>query len=220
MTLRKLLLLTSLLLSFSAFALQERHLIVLRHGESEDMVSQVCNSNPKSAKYKPALLTDKGREQVKKAAEQLLNYGFDNRSITAVYVSTLPRAVETANILAQIGVFSLDKIQLDERLNEIKAGNKEGLAQSEFVLETWWIGDQEADSIRGESSNALRKRMLGLYDKIEKKHPTGHVLLVTHGMPAMELIESLTKSKVKLDAAQVYLVPLANRNELSPSTQV
>lgn len=214
MTFRMLLLLTSLLLSFPTLALQERHLIVLRHGESEDMVSQVCNSNPKSAKYKPALLTDKGREQVKKAAEQLLSYGFDNRSITAVYVSTLPRAVETANILAQIGLFSLDKIQLDERLNEIKAGNKEGLAQSEFILETWWIGDQEADSVRGESSNALRKRMLALYDKIEKKHPKGHVLFVTHGMPAMELIESLTKSKVKLDAAQVYLVPLANRNEL------
>lgn len=214
MKLRIILLLISLLLSLPTLALQERHLIILRHGESEDMVSRVCNSNPKSVKYKPALLTDKGREQVKKAAEQLLNYGFDNRSITAVYVSTLPRAVETANILAEIGLFSLDKIQLDERLNEIKAGDKEGLTQSEFILETWWIGDQEADSVRGESSNTLRKRMLGIYDKIEKKYPKGHILFVTHGMPAMELIDSLTKIKVKLDPAQVYLVPLANRNEL------
>lgn len=71
--------------SFSAVALQERHLIVLRHGESEDMLTFSCNSSPNHPKYKPSMLTDQGREQVKKAAEQMLNYGFDNRSIAVVY---------------------------------------------------------------------------------------------------------------------------------------
>jgi len=202
-------------LSFSALALQERHLIVLRHGESEDMLTLTFNSNPNHPKYKPSALTDQGREQVKKAAEQMLNYGFDNRSISAVYVSTLPRAVETANILAKIGLFSQDKIQLDERLNEIKAGDTEGQIQSTFIKDTWWIGEQEAASHHGESSEALRKRMLIVYDDIENKHPNGHVLFITHGMPSTELINSLTKVKVKLDPAQVYLIPLANRNELT-----
>jgi len=211
---RIVLFLSCILFSFSSAALQERHLIVLNHGESEDMIKHVCNSNPKHAKYKPSLLTDKGRDQVKKSAELLLSYGFDNRSITAVYVSTLPRAVETANILAQIGLFSLDKIQLDERLNEIKAGDREGKMQSDFVRETWWVGEQEAAAHHGESSEALRKRMIAIYDDIEKNHPKGHVLIVTHGMPSQELIDSLTKSKVKLEPAQVYLMPLTNRNEL------
>lgn len=202
-------------LSFSAQALQERHLIVLRHGESEDMLNLTFNSNPNHPKYKPSALTDQGREQVKKAAEQMLNYGFDNRSITAVYVSTLPRAVETANILAQIGLFTQDKIQLDERLNEIKAGDIEGQIQPTFIKETWWIGEQEAASRHGESSEALRKRMITVYDDIEKKHPNGHVLFITHGMPSTELINSLTKVKVKLEPAQVYLMPLGNRNDLS-----
>lgn len=201
-------------MSMSAVALQERHLIVLRHGESEDMLTNTCNTNPNHSKYKPSLLTDKGRSQVKKAAEQMLSYGFDNRSIKAVYVSTLPRAVETATILADIGLFTHDKIQLDDRLNEIKAGNKEGQTQSDFIKDTWWVGEQEAASIQGESSFALRKRMLTIYDEIEKKHHDGHVLVVTHGMPSAELINGLTKTKVKLEPAQVYLVPLADRNGL------
>ncbi len=200
---------------FNALALQERHLIVLRHGESEDMLTHSCNSNPHHSKYKPSLLTDQGRLQVKKSAEQMLNYGFDNRSITAVYVSTLPRAIETANILAQIGLFTHDKIQLEERLNEIKAGDTEGQPQSEFIRDTWWVGEQEAAKHHGESSEALRKRVLTVYDDIEKKHPNGHVVLITHGMPSAELINSLTKIKVKLEPAQVYLIPLANRNELT-----
>lgn len=198
-------------ISLSAFALQERHMIVLRHGESEDMLTNICNTNPNHSKYKPSLLTDKGRNQVKKAAEQMLSYGFDNRSIKAVYVSTLPRAMETATILADIGLFTHDKIQPDERLNEIKAGNKEGQPQTDFITDTWWVGEQEAASIQGESSFALRKRMLTIYDEIEKKNQDGHVLIVTHGMPSAELINGLTKEKVKLEPAQVYLVPLANR---------
>ncbi|MCS5711357.1 histidine phosphatase family protein [Candidatus Berkiella aquae] len=214
MKLRFLFLFVGILFNAQANALQERHMIVLRHGESEDVVMKVCNSNPKHAQYKPALLTDKGREQVKKAAEQLLSHGFDNRNIKAVYVSTLPRAVETANLLAQIGVFSLDKMHLEEKLNEIKAGDKEGQPQSDFVTETWWVGDQDAHALHAESSTLLRKRMLELYDEIEKKHPDGHVLIVTHGMPSMELIDSLTKTKVKLELAQAYIVPLANRTEL------
>lgn len=202
-------------ISMPIFALQERHIIVLRHGESEDMLTHICNTNPSHSKYKPSLLTDKGRKQVKQAAEQMLSYGFDNRSIKAVYASTLPRAVETATILADIGLFTHDKIQLDERLNEIKAGNKEGQLQSDFIRDTWWVGEQEAASIQGESSFALRKRMLMFYDDIEKKHHEGHVLVITHGMPSQELINSLTKEKVKLEPAQVYLIPLARRNELA-----
>ena len=202
-------------LSFNLAALQERHLIVLRHGESEDMLTFTCNSSPNHPKYKPSMLTDQGREQVKKAAEQMLNYGFDNRSIAVVYVSTLPRALETANILAQIGLFTPDKIQRDERLNEINAGDAEGQPQSSFIRDTWWVGEQIAAKNHAESSEALRKRMLEVYDDIEKKHPNGHVLFITHGMPSTELINSLTKVKVKLEPAQVYLIPLANRNGLA-----
>ncbi len=203
------------LFTHSLFALQERHLVIIRHGEGEQNISNEYNSNPKHANYKPASLTDKGHDQVKQTAELLLTYGFDNRSIAAVYVSPLPRTLETAQIISDIGVFSKDKIHIDHRLIETQAGEREGLNKDKFTKDSWYVGPQEAKSYHGESNDDVRKRIIAIYDEIEKQHPQGHVVFITHGMPAMELIDSLTKDKVRLETAQVYVLPLNNRNQLA-----
>ncbi len=199
----------------SAAALQERHLIIVRHGEGEHNVTHFYNSNPKHPHYKPSHLTDKGQEQVKKAAEMLLTYGFDNRTIAAVYVSPLPRAIESAHIISDIGVFSPDKIHIDQRLIETQAGEREGLFKDSLTKDAWFVGPNEAKSYKGESNEDVRKRVLAIYDEIEKKHKEGHVIFITHGMPGMELIDTLTQERVRLETAQLYIVPLNNRQDLA-----
>ena len=198
-----------------ASALSERHLMVVRHGEGECDLTHTYHTNPDHAKYVAVPLTDRGQQQVKKTADTLLNNGFDNRSIAAVYVSPLPRAIETAQILANIGVISADKIHIDKRLIDIQAGDRESAAQSEQIIETWLVGAHEALSYRGESNIDVRTRMLAFYDEVEAKHPKGHIIIITHGIPSMELIDSVGKQKVKLELAQVYVVPLANRKQIT-----
>ena len=205
----------ALMIAQSVFALQERHLIIIRHGEGEHNITHEYNSNPKHPRYKPAHLTDKGQEQVKKAADLLLTHGFDNRTISAVYVSPLPRAIETANIVSEIGVFSKDKIHIDSRLIETQAGDREGLFIDKLTKDAWLVGPNEAKSYKGESNEDVRKRMLVIYDEIEKKHKDGHVIFITHGMPGMELIDTLTQERVRLETAQLYILPLNNRNQLA-----
>jgi len=199
----------------AVFALQEKHLVIIHHGESESNLTFNHNSNPQHTNYKEMYLTEKGRQQVKQTAELLLTHGFDNRNIRAVYVSPLPRALETANILSQISVFSKDKIHPEPRIAEIHAGEKEGQPQSILLRESGWVGEQEARSYRGESSNDVRKRMLKIYEEVEKQPGKNHVLFITHGIPAKELIEALTKDKIKLETGQLYIIPLSKLEEIS-----
>src|SRR5690242_6173316 len=107
----------------NVFALKERYLIIIRHAEATSNLVGQYNTNPRHPHYKPASLTPKGFEQAKQISELLLTYGFDNRNIAAVYVSPLPRTQETAQVIAEIGIFSADKIHIDPRLLEIQAGD-------------------------------------------------------------------------------------------------
>lgn len=202
----------ALLLAQGTFALQERHLIIIRHGECDHQLSHIYNSNPKHPNYKPASLTDKGKEDVQKAAELLLTHGFDNRNISAVYVSPLPRAVESAHIAAKIGVYDASKIKVDHRLIEAQAGEREGLFKDKYTKDSWIVGPNEAKSYKGESNEDVRKRVLAVYEEVAKKHKDGHVIFITHGMPGMELIDALTQERIRLETAQLYIVPLNSRH--------
>jgi len=199
----------------SALALSERHLMIIRHGEGECDIIAHYHSNPKHPQYKSYPLTDKGRAQIKEVSEILLSHGFDNRSIAAVYVSPLPRTIESAQLLTQIGVFTEDKIHIEPRLTEIQAGEREGKLQVDPIKETWIVGSHEAGSYQGESNIDVRKRVLALYDDVEKWHPTGHIIFITHGIPAMELTDNISKYKMKLALGQAYLLPLSKREKTS-----
>ena len=200
------LLLSAMMIS-PAWALSESHLIIIRHGEGQCDVDNRYDSNPKS-KAAPCELTDKGRTQVKEVSELLLSHGFDNRNIAAVYVSSLPRAKATALHLAEVGLFNADKIHVDKRLDEIKAGDREGALQTDAIRETWLVGEHEAKAYHGESNEAVRKRMLKWFSDVTDKPPHGHIVVITHGIPAMELIESHTHQRLKLATGQVYVMPV------------
>ncbi|MCU0767292.1 MAG: histidine phosphatase family protein [Gammaproteobacteria bacterium] len=82
----------------------------VRHGESEYNLLRLCNDDP----AQPVHLTARGRAQAAAAAERLAVSPVD-----AVYASPLPRARETAAIIAaRIGA----AVTVDARLADIRSG--------------------------------------------------------------------------------------------------
>jgi broad specificity phosphatase PhoE len=151
-------------------------LIIIRHGESDHNVNHVYNSNPAHPSYTPSHLTESGKETVKQTAKKLLKEGFNNKNITHVYVSPLPRTIETANLLAQMGLFSKDKIVIDRKLIEIQAGNLEGLPEGP----PW--NDQKAYKYHAETPSHVAHRVDLFYKKLKEENPCGNVIVVTHGI--------------------------------------
>ena len=195
-----------------AHALTERHLILIRHAEGEHNVKGVYNSNPKHPDYRPAHLTAQGKKQAISTAERLVLHGFDNRNIAAVYVSPLPRTRETAELIAEYGVFSKDKIHIDDRLVEAQAGELEGQLISKYSKDAWHVTLEEHQKYEVETNYDVRKRIMRAYDDAEKKYPNGHVIFITHGLPAMELLQDIVQIEVRLNPADTYLLPLVARN--------
>lgn len=108
-----------LFLSQSVFALQERHLIIVRHAQA--LPSQTTSES--------GHLSSKGEVQTKEVAELLLRYGFDNRSIEVVLIPPLQAAHETAIKVAEIGVFGQEKIKISEQLLDVENESSEKLRQ-------------------------------------------------------------------------------------------
>lgn len=204
-----------ILISFvsqNMFALSERHVIVIRSAEARHNIEGVFNADPRQTNYQVSNLTTRGKQQARDSAERLAMHGFDNRNIAAVYVSPLPRAMQTAKIMAQYGIFSEDKIYSDVRLNNALVGALESKPLRELKQDPWHFNQETTQKYDLESNRHVRNRMLALYDDIEKKHPKGHVLIIGHGMPAMELLQEIVQVEVRLKTGDAYILPLVRRN--------
>lgn len=193
--------------SSNLFAIGDHHIVIIRHAEGKCDAEKIYHSDPKHANYQPSPLTEKGKKQLKALGETLLSYGFDNRHIAAVYVSPLPAAQATAQYLVNLGIVNADKVHEDKRLSDIKAGDREGTLYTQQRQETWIVGEHEAKAHQAESNEAARARMLK-WHKATLKAPEGHILVITHGIPAMEYIEAKTQQRLKLDFGQAYLMPV------------
>lgn len=82
----------------------------MRHGESEYNLLGLCNDDPGI----PVALTPYGRSQVSQAAT-----GFEPGTIDLLYVSQLPRALETVAIINQR---QKAEVLIDPRLNDRRTG--------------------------------------------------------------------------------------------------
>ncbi len=181
---------------------QIQQLIVVRHGEAVNNTEGVYNSNPDHPNYMLVSLTAKGKQQVVRTAQNLLSQGFNPENIVAVFVSPLPRAKQTADILAQEGLISRDKIMIDKRLIEIQMGDLEGKP----VFPTWQ--PSYTKKYRVESAEHLMSRIQGFYNSIVKQYTSGNILVVTHAMPADDLIEIASGQDVSIDTGEAIVVPL------------
>tara|TARA_Y100001970_G_scaffold263696_1_gene349439 strand:+ start:4534 stop:5274 length:741 start_codon:yes stop_codon:yes gene_type:complete len=97
-------------------------LILLRHGESQ------WNLNNRFTGWTDISLTKTGRAEAAFSGNQLIKASI---KINSLYTSLLTRAIETANIVADIISFPKDEIKLDWRLNERHYGALQGLYKSE-----------------------------------------------------------------------------------------
>ena len=156
-------------------------LVIVRHGETESNVQHKVMGQLDSP------LTAKGIQQAKAIADRLLRLKF-----TSLYSSDLGRAVQTANIIAEI---CGKKIIFDAELREWNMGIFQGLTVSEmhekFPQERQdyeQIGDEYIIP-KGESLTQCRARGFRILNAIAERHSDENVVVVTHGCVLMGFFE-------------------------------
>ncbi len=150
---------------------------IMRHGEAQNNVQNIVNGAVDAA-YR---LTERGREQAATTGRALAGKG-----IGRIVASPLPRAQETAHIVARELGLGVDAVITDERLREIGMGTFEGKTIDEYhaFFSPWKEKFTKAPE-RGENFNDLRKRvMAALYD-LEKKYAGETILIVSHSDPLL-----------------------------------
>jgi broad specificity phosphatase PhoE len=180
----------------------EQELIVIRHGEAGNNLEKVYNSNPENPHYKPFNLTEAGIQTTQKTVKKLQDLGFNNSNIVAVFVSPLPRTLQTADILVQQGLVSKDKIIVDKRLIEQNAGDLEG----KKTFTTWQPSFSK--EYNAESLEQVQNRVKDFYDSLLQTYPQGNIIVVTHALVSQDLIEIVTHQVVKLTPGEAKIIPL------------
>lgn len=163
-------------------------LVLIRHGQS------LWNAENRFTGWVDVPLTDKGREEARRAARHLEGLKFD-----VAYTSALSRAQETlALILQELGLTKLPVIR-DQALNERHYGDLQGLNKAETAQR---YGDEQVKLWRrsysvvppnGESLELTARRVLPFYDRaIAGDLRQGkNVLVVAHGNSNRSLVMKL-----------------------------
>ncbi len=140
----------------------------MRHGQTNYNVKDICSYKP----TKKVHLTELGKEQVKKVAEELKKEDLD-----AIFVSHLWRTMESANI---INKYHNVKIIEDKRINDRKTGFNEK-PHSEYLKAI----EEDKFHIKikdGESFQEEKARVFSFLDDLKKMH-YDNVLVITHEEP-------------------------------------
>ncbi|HMP85453.1 MAG TPA: class I tRNA ligase family protein [Candidatus Paceibacterota bacterium] len=154
---------------------------VMRHGEAEHNLTYIWNCDNSKLAY----LTEKGKEQVKKIADEL-----KNKKIDFIYYSPLVRTKETAEIIAEKIGLAKENLILDKRIREMNAGifnGKSGELYHKFYEENkldYFVDRPEG----GENLVDVKKRVGEFLYEIDKKHQNKNILIVSHYSPIHMLI--------------------------------
>lgn len=153
--------------------------VAMRHGGSEknakNIVSSELTGNP---------LTEKGKEEVHKTAQELKKEGID-----IIYTSPLVRTKETAEIIAnELGV-AKENVIVDERLRELTFGTLSEKPFDDFLAYRKKQEHSVSDPLpQGESYMDAKARFGAFLYDIENSLENKKILIVTHGIG----LESLT----------------------------
>ncbi|HQU00286.1 MAG TPA: histidine phosphatase family protein [Acidimicrobiales bacterium] len=153
-------------------------LLFVRHGE--------CFANALGRAGGPVGdggLTDLGRRQSMALRDRLArSRELDDAS--AFYCSTLPRAIETAEILRPALPAGLNLVAEDS-LVELKVGEVDGLSWSEigerFAGPNWDVDPSEPCAPGGESLLSFHERCAQAIATLTQRHPGELVVVVAHG---------------------------------------
>ena len=165
-----------------------QQVFLVRHGETDYNVQRRWQG------ILPIGLNNTGRSQAQALAD---HFQARNIPIGEVYCSDLPRALETAQIIAR--PYELD-VQLDERLREINVGIFQGLIGNEVSekypkeFAAWKTGDMDYVVPQGESRFQLQQRVGSAYFEIIEKANSENVVIVSHGGTLRFLLRRLFES--------------------------
>jgi len=149
---------------------------ILRHGQTihqtkkRGIVYGWPDDNP------PCGLTDYGRKQIKKTAENL-----KKEKIDLIFSSDTLRTKETAGIVAkELGL----RVSYDERLRDVNWG----IYQEKSAFQAWACYKNPKLRFKkappeGESWEDCQKRMLDFLREIDKKYEGKKILIISHGDP-------------------------------------
>lgn len=158
-------------------------LIIIRHGQTNYNLKDLCNGRPNSK----VRLTPLGVRQARAAAKLLAKENFER-----IYISKLFRSRQTAEILNR---FHNVPLISDERLNDRQMGVFENQPASLFYI---WR-DKQKDCWRcrppqGETYEEMKKRVAAFLKDLSKQKYK-KVLIVTH-LPIIKVMRGYFK---KLD---------------------
>ncbi|MDI6816736.1 MAG: histidine phosphatase family protein [Actinomycetota bacterium] len=148
---------------------------LIRHGETQ------LNKEFRFIGRTDPALSEQGKAQARALAERLAV-----ENISAIYVSDLLRATQTASIIA--GDSGVDVVET-EGLREIDFGNWEGLSYNEImehdkeILDSWIENPTGVDIPGGESWRHFESRINDAFDDIMRNEHGHAIALVTHGGP-------------------------------------
>ena len=145
--------------------------ILMRHGEAESNAKHFVSSWPEVV---PNPLTERGQEQISLAALEL-----KNERIDAVFISDLPRAVATSEILAK--TMNLQNIKTDPRLREIDTGELNG-QPAKFYRGLFQSSQDKLENRApaGESLCDVRRRAAEFFIEKEREHKGKTILVISH----------------------------------------
>jgi probable phosphoglycerate mutase len=149
-------------------------LLLVRHGETD------WNAEGRSQGQDGPGLNDRGRSQAEETARRLLG-----RPLAALYSSDLPRALETARIVAQtLGGL---EVRRDPRLRERHGGVFQGLLGDEIAarfpdhVAALRVDPLDSAPPGGETLRQTARRAQQALDEIAARHPDRQVGVVSHG---------------------------------------
>ncbi len=152
-------------------------LVLVRHGESQCTRAQVVGG-PSGCTG----LSELGREQVGRLARRLSHTGELDR-VTGVFSSTLPRAIETAELLSK--VLANQDIETDCDLCELHPGEADGMTWDELNTRFGradFIAEPHRPLAPGaESWAGFVSRITGALTRLAESHPGESLLISSHG---------------------------------------
>jgi probable phosphoglycerate mutase len=176
-------------------------LFMIRHGESRVTVDRVIGG-PRTCNG----LSDLGRRQAERLRDRLRETG--EVEATALYASSYPRAIETAEIIAPI--LGLPVVE-EPGFGEHDPGpDCDGLTFSNF-LERYGMPDWESDPHAvtfpgGETVAEFRHRVGATVSRVVRKHRGGAIVVACHG----GVIDAAFRALLRLPAHGAFELQTTN----------
>jgi probable phosphoglycerate mutase len=154
-------------------------LVLVRHGEAE------CNVAKRfGGPLGCSGLSDLGREQVRRLRDRVARTG-ELAGATRLYASTLPRAIETAEILNE--ALALD-LETDERVCELHPGEADNMTFSDYTTTYYaegsarWRDDPSVPTAPGgESWTGFMARVVDALHDLTDRHAGETIVVACHG---------------------------------------